>query len=460
MTYDIPRRRVLVWHLVAGGFAGEDFHRLSYRRLRPLLVARLGDDAPAIEHAAGGVEEAVARGTAADRPDVLVLPSFRNQMAGSLAVVARLAAAAPELPVVLSGWGTDPEYVALLVGEAPRHPRFSMARGEAEEALVDALVRLAGPARDGGYPEDGLVADGLAVPDGVGGWRAEGRFRTVADPATLPSAYLTGELTPDEFEGMVLVEVARGCLFRCRFCLTCGDPRRGLRRFPTARIVDEIRYASERGAKAVGLLCSGLNYDREVLHAVADAFEALPPERRPRMESTVHTSLLDPERYRDVARLPWERMIIGLQSTNPAALAVMGRKVDPPAFRKAIFAIARFHTPVVELILGLPGDSLLGFLGSVRFVLDLPADIEIYHLRLDPGSEFLRNRAALGLTIDARDQAKVLATPTFSAEELRQAIDTLREIGRSPWRHRARRLGFDFETLYDGLHPGRRSAPV
>jgi hypothetical protein len=414
--------------------------------------------------ASGGLDELVARcGAPAARPGIVVLPAFRTHVAASLEAVRQLEPLAPELPIILSGWGAEPDFVdALTAGRPLTHPRVALDRGEPEEGLVDALVRLCSAP---GLPAAELAADGLAVPDGRGGWRARGRFREVAELGRLPSPYLTGDASPADCDGMVLVEVTRGCIFQCQFCLSCNFARRGIRRFPVERVQAEIAWAAAHGARAVGLLCSGLNYDLELLEAVVGALEAIEPGRRPHIESTIHTSLLDERRLQLIARLPWHRMIIGLQSVNPAALALMQRHVDLEAFRAAIETIAGFHTPVVEVILGLPGDTLAGFGATMRYVLGLPADIEVYHLRLDPGSAFMRDRVALGLEADFSNGGRVVRTPTFSAEELARAAGALRALGRRPWPFRARRLGFEFQPIHepgragDGRRPPGRSEP-
>jgi hypothetical protein len=442
---------VLVWQLPAP-FAGEDLHRLAHRRLRALLQARLGDRAPDVGFAQGSVGQVVERCRApASRPSVLVLPAFRSFAAASLQAVGQLAHATPEVPVVVSGWGAEPDYVdALGGGAAPCHPRLALDQGEPEEGLVDALAAMV-TAPD--YPREALAAAGLSLADGRGGWHARGRFREVADLGQLPSPYLDGDLRPADFDGMVLVEVARGCVFQCQFCLSCNFSRRGIRRFPAQRVQAEIGWAAAHGARAVGLLCSGLNYDLDMLAAVSEALAAIDPARRPRVESTIHTSMLDPRRLELMERLPWQRMIIGLQSTNPSSLALMRRRVDLDEFRAAIHAIAKFHTPVVEVILGLPGDTLRGFGATMRFVLDLPADIEVYRLRLDPGSAFMRDRAALGLEADFSREGRVVSTPTFSADDLERAAAALRALGSRPWPYRARRLGFDFKPVYESAKP-------
>ena len=448
-------KTVLVWQM-PGNFAGEDQHRLAHRRIGPLLRERMGECAPQVVHATGPVSEVIERcdPRSPSRPDVLVLPAFRDHAWRSLEAVRKLAERAPELPVLLSGWGAEPDYVDAICGDTPiAHRRFFLARGEVEETLVDALELLVTGSAEPGHEPD-LERLGLARPDGRGGWASRGRFRSVEDLSKLPSPYLHGAMEPADAGGMVLVEVARGCLFRCHFCLSCNYPRQAVRPFPLDRIRAEIEYAATRGAPHVGLLCSGLNYDVDVIEAVADTLGAIAPERRPRVDSTVHASLLDDRRLRAVQRIPWGRMIVGLQSINPEALALMHRDVDPPAFRRAIERIAAFHTPVIELILALPGDSLPAFAATMRFVLSLPVEVEVYHLRLDPGSIYFQRRKELGLEADFTREGRIVSTPTFSQEDLARAQSILREIGSRPWRYPARRLGFDFELLYGGAATG------
>jgi radical SAM superfamily enzyme YgiQ (UPF0313 family) len=439
-------KSVLVWQM-PGNFAGEDQHRLAHRRIGPMLASRMGPAAPQVVHATGPVAEVIDRCArhAASRPDVLVLPAFRDHAWRSLDAVRTLAQGAPELPVLLSGWGAEPDYVDAICRDAPlTHPRFFLARGEVEETLVDAIELLT---RGPGETFD-LERLGLAQPDGQGGWLSRGRFRSVENLSGLPSPYLHGAMEPGDAGGMVLIEVARGCLFRCHFCLSCNYPRQAVRPFPIERIRAEIEYAAARRAARVGLLCSGLNYDAEVIEAVADTLDAIAPDHRPKVDSTVHASLLDERRLGAIERIPWGRMIVGLQSINPEALALMHREVDPSAFRRAVERIAPFHTPVIELILALPGDSLPAFAATMRFVLSLPVEIEVYHLRLDPGSIFFQQRHELGLVADFAREGRVLSTPTFPAQDLARAQSILREIASRPWHYRATRLGFDFELLY------------
>jgi len=325
-------------------------------------------------------------------------------------------------------------------------------RGEVEASLLECIAILV---ENDGLPIELLKAAGVAIPKQTGGWQSEGRFRESTDLAQLPSPYQTGDLTPGEFDDTVLIEVSRGCLFQCGFCLSCNYRTRRPRFFPLDSIVKDIRYAIEQRAQSIGLLCSGLNYDVDVLEKVAGTFVEMSGSSRPFVESTIHASLLDSRRLAAIRKIPWQRMIVGLQSTNAKALEAMGRQVDCEAFRQAMMQVAELHTPVVEVILGLPGDSLQGFVDTMRFCLDLPVSIEVYPLRLDPGSAFFSNRRALGIEADFSKQGQVISTPTFSADEMKRAKWALRQLGRNRWTHCARRLGFDFECLHDETNCAR-----
>jgi radical SAM superfamily enzyme YgiQ (UPF0313 family) len=445
----VEHARIVIWQ-GSGGFAGEDLHRLAHRRVGPMLAHRLGDRSPEVVHRRGALSEAVPRSLDELRPQVIVLPAFREQLRDSLVTIRDLARLAPDVPVFLSGWGADPEYLDALEVSLD-HPRLVVARGEPEEALVDGLELLCTTPRDT-LPRRALADVGLALPTPGGGWESRGRFRRVDDLDTLPSVFGTGVMTPGETDGTALVEVARGCRFRCGFCLSCNFEPRGVRAFPASSIGGEIRHAARAGATSLALLCSALNHDVELLEEVVSAVQSAGSDRPLEVESTVHASLLDERRLRAISRLRWRRMIVGLQSTNPAALRIMGRNVDPARFARAVERLAEVHPPVVEVILGLPGDTLQGFVETVKLVLALPAHVEVYHLRLDPGSRFMAERGELGLEADFSSQGRVISTPTFTADEVRRARLMLERLASRPWRFRALSLGLDFVPL----HPAHR----
>jgi radical SAM superfamily enzyme len=74
---------------------------------------------------------------------------------------------------------------------------------------------------------------------------------------------------------------------------------------------------------------------------------------------------------------------IGLQSTNPRALKIMNRPTRLDRFLQGAARLKqRRITPSIDLIIGLPGDDLGGFMRSVDFVADhgLQDDVQIFPL--------------------------------------------------------------------------------
>jgi hypothetical protein len=82
-------------------------------------------------------------------------------------------------------------------------------------------------------------------------------------------------------------------------------------------------------------------------------------------------------------------------------------------------------TPSIDLIIGLPGDDLAGFMHSVDFVADhgLQEDVQIFPLSVLPGTAFRRRRRELGLRFEAHPPYTVTATPAFAPEDFLLAYD-------------------------------------
>ena len=94
----------------------------------------------------------------------------------------------------------------------------------------------------------------------------------------------------------------------------------------------------------------------------------------------------------------------------------------------------------MEVILGLPGDTPQGFQRTIRCLLDLPVRITVHWLRLDPWSDFFRDRDRLGLRADFTQEGKVTRTDGFTEEQLHASRQWLLSLRRGRWKHRARGL--------------------
>jgi hypothetical protein len=238
-----------------------------------------------------------------------------------------------------------------------------------------------------------------------------------------PSPYLAGLLEP-EIESLMLLETQRGCPYRCGFCYyNQSRPQRVAA--ADGALLQAIRWAIARGLREVYLLDPSLN-TRRGLKPLLAAIARLNAERRIRLFSEIRAEAVDVELADRLAAAGVTWLEVGLQSTNPRALTIMNRPTRLSRFLDGARLLKeRGITPSIDLILGLPGDDLGGFMRSVDFVADhgLQDDVQIFPLAVLPGTEFRRRSRELGLRWEPQPPYTVLETDTFKAQEFLLAYD-------------------------------------
>jgi len=246
---------------------------------------------------------------------------------------------------------------------------------------------------------------------------AEGFFQSS------PSPYLQGLLEP-EIENMVLLETQRGCPHRCGYCYY-NKSRTRMAFADEARVLDTIRWTLDRKIQEIYLLDPCLNA-RPGLKPLLGKIARINPGKTLSFVSEIRAEAVD-EALGDLfsaAGFAWFE--IGLQSTNPRALARMNRATDLDRFRKGALTLReRGILPRIDLILGLPGDDLKGFERSVDFILDhgLNQDVQVFPLSVLPGTDFRKKSPALGLRYETAPPYHVIETSGFSPEDMLQALD-------------------------------------
>ncbi|MCX5796979.1 MAG: radical SAM protein [Elusimicrobia bacterium] len=440
----MPRKsRTLALAFFPTPFSGEaaqyelGLHRLPRMigtQWRPLWV-QLAPAAP----------EDSARAAAEGAPAAVLLHVHRTQAADALAFANALGRLRPGLPLIMCGWPAHPPYVDAVAAATGglTSPSFALLCGEVEAVMPRALEKLA----DGGGMDALAGVAGIVVWDQRRrAWRGSQEYAVVEDLDALPDAALAHipKAWKDSKAGWL--ELARGCKYRCAFCLCCAFPRPRLRRFGPERIRAAARAAVARGVEVLGLLATSNSFDVELLRSVTGALRELGLGQL-KVAGPVHARHARGEALELLASLNWDLMTIGLQTLTPEAQRLLRRKEDPEDFARTMESIASFATPEVEIVLGLPGDTPEGFRKTVRFVLGLPVKVTVQSLRLDPWSDFLADRGKLGLKADFARAGVIRSSPTFPAAALEDCRDWLRRLGRAPWTHRARTLALDGEHL-------------
>ena len=246
--------------------------------------------------------------------------------------------------------------------------------------------------------------------------------------STVPSPYFTAPLSPD-LESIMLLETMRGCPYKCAFCFYNKSHDKMV--FKEDRLVLEgLSWARENNIREVYFLDPSINSRpglKDLLTHIAD----INHDQKLSLISEIRVEAVDEELAVLMAKAGFSWLEVGLQSTNPSALKAMNRKTDLSKFVKGAHALMKNNiTPAIDLIVGLPGDDLVGFEKTVAFVKQngLHEDIQVFPLSLIPGTEFRTNHLDYGLTYDPNPPYTVISTATFPEEDMLEAFDIAEEM--------------------------------
>jgi len=290
--------------------------------------------------------------------------------------------------------------------------------GEGERLIVETLDRLL----KGATPRE-IAASASPIP--------------VKDLATLPSPFLDGTLNLADYSG-ALWELSRGCPFACDFCFESRGTG-GVRRIPFDRLEAELELFAASGIREVFVLDPTFNHDKANAKKVLRLIAAKAPDIHFFFE--IRSEFIDREMARLFAAIRCS-LQIGLQSAHDEVLRNIGRSIDPADFEARILLLHNAEvTYGFDLIYGLPGDSLEGFRTSLDFAMSLvPNHIDIFRLAVLPGTRLAETAHDLNLEYEVGNPYQVIASPTFTREEMALAAriahgcDLLYNQGKAvPW---------------------------
>lgn len=267
------------------------------------------------------------------------------------------------------------------------------------------------------------VLDGSPVPGEVG---SHARARS-EDCASLSSPWLDGTLSSarsvTECRG-ALWELARGCPYKCAYCYESkGDKK--VRTFPLERLERELDYFVHAGIERVFVLDPTYNASRERALSILNLIGKKAPEIHFNFE--VRAEHLDRETVKAFSRIPCS-LQIGLQSTNEEALRLVNRPCDLKDFSRKISLLNEAGIVFgLDLMYGLPGDSLSSFRSSIDYAIGLyPNNLEIFRLAVLPGTALSDRAGELALKHGATPPYLVESTPKFPAQDLERAASLAR----------------------------------
>ena len=227
----------------------------------------------------------------------------------------------------------------------------------------------------------------------------------------------------------MLMETSRGCRYRCKFCYY-PKSYDSISRMTVEQIEANLRHACGHGVKEVYLLDPTLN-QRPDFAGFLRLLARGNPDRQFTYSAELRAEGINAEIARLLREANFHEVEVGLQSIDPEAQKLMGRRVSLEAFERGARAMLDEGIKVrVDLILGLPGDTV----DSVRRGLEYLdrqrpfSELQVFNLSVLPGTAFRQTAAELGLEYQPRPPYYVLKTPTLELEDLYDLMEEAQDV--------------------------------
>jgi len=359
----------------------------------------------------------ISQGIISEAPDVLGFPVYLWNRSLVLEVISLIRKKAEDIYILAGG----PEVTAAPAAFLKESSITAVMQGEGEVMINPVLDALARNQPLPGIP--GIWTEVL-TPD---------RPAFCDDINTLTSPILSGALNLKNNEGL-LWELSRGCPFACEFCFEskgCGK----VRYFSLERVRQELEMIRDAGVRQVFVLDPTFNVNKKRVLTILEWIAALTPSTYYYFE--VRTEFLDEESAAAFAEIPCT-LQIGLQSSDPEVLGMINRKFNPESFREKVSLLGEAGVSFgLDLIYGLPGDTLAGFRNSLNYALSLePNHLDLFPLSVLPGTVLFDRKDILNILADDHDPYLVRETGDFSsadmkmADEIRRSTESLYNRGR------------------------------
>ncbi len=238
------------------------------------------------------------------------------------------------------------------------------------------------------------------------------------------------------------IETARGCPYRCAFCLSgrCSP----LRFFYLDRVKEDIIKLANSGTQTVKFVDRTFNANEkranEILKFIKENYGKAIPENVC-FHFEIAGDILKPSTLEILSSIPYGavQLEIGMQSFNEEVLKTINRKTDTKKLIENIKKLIGFNNMHIhiDLIAGLTGEDLESFKNSFNIGYSLKAHmLQMGFLKLLYGADMRENSEKYPCTFKDEPPYEVTSTPCLSENEIKtlknceDALDRLYNSGR------------------------------
>jgi len=241
----------------------------------------------------------------------------------------------------------------------------------------------------------------------------------------IPSPFLNSCLDPEEWDGL-LWELSRGCPYNCSFCSESRGIK-GVRYYGEERIKKELILFEEKKVEQIFVLDPTFNIYRDRALSIIKLIKTNAPDIHFTFE--IRAELLDEELAEAFSELHCS-LQIGLQSSQIDVLKNVNRSLNAKEFSEKIELLNKYGAVFgLDLIYGLPGDTISGFLDSLDYALfQIPNHLDIFRLSVFPGTALFEQAKSFNLEFKNTVPYSVISGPEYSEKELDESGEIARSV--------------------------------
>lgn len=343
-----------------------------------------------------------------ENADVVAFSCYIWNIDVVLSIARELKKVQPKVQIWLGG--PEVSYDAGKVLENNEFVRLVM-RGEGEKTFVE-LVRLFGNRE---------LSDDRVLPVGIT-MRIGKRIVTTPDRPPmemdeLPFVY--GNL--EDFENrIVYYESARGCPFRCSYCLSSID--KGLRLRSIDKVKRELQFFLDNNVKQVKFIDRTFNANKEHSRAIW-TYIAEHDNGVTNFHFEVSADLLEEEDFDIIGKMRTGliQLEIGMQTTNAVTISEIRRTMDLDRLQTAMDRLVSLGTAHVhlDLIAGLPFEDINSFRKSFDDAWSMkPDNLQLGFLKVLKGSYMEEEKSEYGLIYNSSPPYEILENKWMSYADI------------------------------------------
>jgi len=337
-------------------------------------------------------------------PDVIGFTLYNCSCARSLYIAGKIKERLPAIQIIAGGPDVTLDHAYVV-----NNPAIDIGCvGEGEYTFVEILKNLLA----GLHVHSNI--DGIFYREGsrVVATRPRAVIRNLS---LIPSPLLLNLIAIKDYTCHFIM-TSRGCGSRCSYCAQGSRP---WVHFPVKRILEEVVYLKNAGVKYITFFDSNFinnHFYCELLRGI----KKLNRNKEIQFNCFLYADQIN-EAFADLLKnCNFVDVQIGLQTVNAATLSTIERKVDTGKFLKNISLLRSRNIRLlgVDLIAGLPKETLSDINTSIAFLEKNSIKPNIYRLHLFPGTRLKKDAHALGISYRKTPPYFVVKTDSISHKEL------------------------------------------